>query len=643
MASAAGELMASASTCAADLRRRVIDAALDPRDDPAAWYAARADAGPEFWADALYHRNSQVRRVAVERLAAWIDSQHVADILALELADEGMEPGDMPPAIAAGITLRGAARSPPVVAVLPLAQSLLRTRSQLGACAAAIALRPDEAPPELLVRALREGAQGFWFPRDVVDELHASAAGADALTHDWPEWRSAVTRLHTRGRVHPDGSGSIPPVSREVRARLIRALGPALHRMGDSDLQALVARDPPSSWDVACRLAYERPAHAIALFQSPLRQLPHLGTETEDQLGIAALRHVALREALLDRWAGLMSDPSHGGVASSRRSNYPGRALEPLIRRGDPDAAEVYAAWLPFAPSMRLGFYDFPSIPPEVLSVDCVRAVARAISDRVFVEALDGTLGTDGQRTWLHAPTAGSILRCLASAWRDDEAFVNRVSAWVTHDSREHFRAAMISLEHVPLTLKMRSVVVSRIHCIIERAVAKVDPVLWQVQLPEILRLAGRMGLVPCMIDVVRGLLEPPAHLACHAAAVLLPHVDHTERAGIAAAAARHAFTGVALDFVDRNLLRDLVRTAPQAWADALEAGHEWLLPSTAWLLAPTMGLPPDLRERVAILWARSAFELPWVADRIQHFVRPADNAREVLFDLGIDVPEGAE
>ena len=97
------------------------------------------------------------------------------------------------------------------------------------------------------------------------------------------------------------------------------------------------------------------------------------------------------------------------------------------------------------------------------------------------------------------------------------------------------------------------------------------------------------------------------------------------------------------IDPINPYLAARLVETAPEAWAerlcvvfegDALSNGTHWMPFIRA--------LPTKLQREVAKTWASAALELPWVQDNhsMQGCVRPADRARELLFDLGLDEPD---
>jgi hypothetical protein len=96
------------------------------------------------------------------------------------------------------------------------------------------------------------------------------------------------------------------------------------------------------------------------------------------------------------------------------------------------------------------------------------------------------------------------------------------------------------------------------------------------------------------------------------------------------------------IDSVLPHVAERLVTAAPDAWAKALAklfekggimSGGEWL--------PFVYALPMAHRRRVATVWASSAMELPWVQDSRNPpaCIRPADRARGLLFELGLDEP----
>lgn len=161
------------------------------------------------------------------------------------------------------------------------------------------------------------------------------------------------------------------------------------------------------------------------------------------------------------------------------------------------------------------------------------------------------------------------------------------------------------------------------------------DQLFW-FQWSQMLPLVHAMGL----LNDVRELVELFAKLkAIEIVAVPLTFAWHPERER------RIRSTRVAenlrLTFrLPPYLAARLVLAAPEVWASRLQevaVDSASIRASRAFVLALR---PAVLQANVAMSWLGTAHQYPWVrAGESHHCVRPADEVRELLFDLGLEEP----
>jgi hypothetical protein len=280
----------------------------------AAWAASQKDDDPIAWINRVWERDEGVRAVALERLGLWADDPRVRTILEACLWDEGHDIPRQPPAVSAGLALRRASRTPAIEPLLDYLREMLQLGWQLPGAAASVALRPGEADPASLVRALREGAGGFPMPEEAVRELASTEAGSVALEAGWPEWRKHLERPSRRYTPSDDWSCSQP-----VHARLTRVALPWARQFALPEVQNFTFANVSDIWNIAAEIAWDDPSFATQLLKR--RLLAPLRAVVQRRLGLAALRHRDLGDALLE----LASDASQHELQL-----YPGYAIEAL-------------------------------------------------------------------------------------------------------------------------------------------------------------------------------------------------------------------------------------------------------------------------------------------------------------------------
>ncbi|XXY54830.1 hypothetical protein WME91_27235 [Sorangium sp. So ce269] len=642
VAKATAELMLAGARCWEPLEQNCIKLACDDRPGRAAWYKAQGWDDPAVWIDLLHERDPEVRRVTVERLATWVDEPDVRRRLVLETLDDGFDIITSTPALAAAQALRLARRDDHFVEQRQQLLLHLKRGGQLGACAAAVALLPEEADPVLLAAALREGSTGHMFPPVIAEELARGEAGRSALQRVWPDWTEYAAKWRPACYPEPSSPGEgRQPASEPVRNRLIRAVAPALR--GASVVQRVLDANLFAAPDTVCELAQDYPEIISPLLKLPSNdQIPLLSPAAQNTLGCAALIHSALRDQLLDLWESI---GPRSGIKDHRmvvRQRYPGHALEPLIRQNDAGAINAYSEWLPNAPDLMIPRPDPTPLPPEILAPAPIRMAAQAHVDFVWGYATKGIVdGTTGKRSFLMSTTAGATLHCLWPVWHEDISLRSELHTWILNGDVNRFTAALHALEGLILPASTQDLIVQGIDRQI-KAHGRQGGSLVTFVLPHVLRFVYRTGLTARLADLLRQLIEVRTPVTCHAAAVLVQQLAHEEAARISQTVAEGPWLAWQIEMIDTPLLRRMVELAPEAWASALERAICASRAPLMGLLLPFLdGLTPAGKGRVLLAWAGSlgAMELPWSSEGryIGLSVRPADRVRQLLFDHGLD------
>lgn len=643
VADAVRELMHTGAPCWLPLAKLCFSLACDPRQDRAAWYAAQKWDDATAWIEVLHERDPEIRRVAVDRLACGVDDPDVRAWLALMTLDYGHRIGGSAPAVAAGLALRRAQRDEAFTETRHVLIANLEGGAQLTACAAAVALRPDEADPAALAMALRNGVDAFPFPSVIIKDLANTDEGHRELDRVWPTWKEVLAKgPRSPVPLQPCAGDSEPPASESVRARLVRVVAPALPR------EHLVRRVLDASYTVApsvlCELAYDYPALVMPLLRpNPVERLRPIYDDAAHALGRAALRHASVRDGLIHLWTSIGPLSSLSDIQATSRQLYPGKALEPLIRRGDAEAAKAYAEWLPNAPDMIMPRTEPDPLAPEILALEPIASAAREITGRVWRHATEGWIANEstGERTFLMDTTAGCILHCLAPVWKDDASLRAGLEAWLLDGDDNRFLAALCALEGLDLPVATLEVVERGLRMQIESHAHEAE-VLLRFVLPEVLRFIDRSGLAARFEPLLEQLARSQKTVACHAAALLITLRDDEQGAQLSREVSEGPWPNREFAMIDATLRHRMIALAPEAWARSLEEVIEHSFVPRATLLVPIVdGLPIHLKRRVLRAWARrvDATELPWAWDGsdMNNTARPADRVRQILFDLGFE------
>lgn len=620
---------------------------MESEHEPAAWYAAQRERPAKWWLRALRHRDASVRAIACERLAAHVDDHEVREELGLMLLDaEGII---LSPALMAGAALRKATRDTHFEGIREALVSILAYGGQLSAGGAALALRPDEAEPRALARALAIAYEGT---REIlaapVYELEAAPGGREALDAEWPAWREGLVETWQRltMMVTPMAADQLTkhrPVSHHVRRRMIRAFATGFHHLDATEVDAAQARHMDGSIEELCRAIYYRPATLLPRLRLNEYNGPLIPVDAQRELGRAAAKHTLVRDALLAAW-------EQNPEARRRRNPYPGVALEPLVLRRDEEAIAVYAAWLPESP------YTWPFAAPSpdraVFEIATIKEAALAGARYTWDYATRGRMEKDGERRTLAPLTTSIELHHRWPAWIDDTTLVDEIARWLDDDDSEKRTAAIWAFAGGPLNGDVRSLVEQALIGCIRRYIDSPDISAYDVRSWLLaVELLGFEELSPLLAKMASlGTDASPL-----AAAVLLPSLTKQEAQALAGGiAAAGILPGSYI--LGTHHLRALVQAAPEAWLALVtheaeggespdEEGESPNLSLAARLLPH---LPAPQREALArvLYQADTAWELPWqqVSDeggRLM-YARPADVVERVLFEAGHLIKEDA-
>lgn len=620
MVEAVRELAAVGGPCW-ELLEQEIAARLSHAQQPAAWYAARDWDGPERWLELRFQRDPDVRAVAASRLARWSSDPVVRSALCEMLSDAQVVMFRQPPAVAAGLALRGARRDESFDVVHQLLASMVGAeRSQLHIAAAAAALMPDEVgagKAHRIRQTLKHIGVAYGLPNEVLVAWGMSDLGAPRRGN-----QAQVTITNT------------PPPSVAVRTRLARALGPALHRVSNDVHRRVLEVPVLAAAESLCEISVDHPeVLSQVLKRDGLVGGPPLSVRAQESIGLAATRHPEIRDRLIRLWRN--DESAH---------RYPAHALEPLITRGDVEAARVFAEWLPSIPQLR-GLFGGPTPATDVITNAIVRPVAARLAADTWAYAVEGREDSDGRRSWLAPTVAGGALAVLAPAWRDDSTYRHGLLEWTSwsaesaRERSERLTGALQALQHVGLLTEEKRLAAAGIADVFESCLADSGFLFTRATL--LLDLAHAAGLVPHLLRLLAFLAQPGTALAPHAAALLVPHLEQADARELARVVAEGAWNALYPAAIRPGPLAGLVNAAPENWAASLRRGLLEDAIAMADAVAYLDVLPAALRADVAKVWMRHAShaELPWTTERLNEVDawRPADRVRAIVFDLGLE------
>ena len=648
VAEAVKELASAGGPCWEYLEPALLRLALTPSRPPSSWYQVQGWSNSEKWSEALFHQDPDVRRVALERLSAWVDDESVQHWMILELEDGGHSPGSVPPALASGLALRGARREESFEEVRKQLLYLLEHGGQLAGGAAALALRPGEAPAELILKAIKFAAAGHSLPpatADVLKELRSDPAGMRFFDEEWPSWSEAGLRRASQEPAVDAGQTQHRPPSGRVQTRLCKAIAPRLHHLEIAQIQQLLKLYPSEAIRDICAAATDHPEQVGSLLRAyGAHGLSYVHWSDEEGLGRAAVRHSSLRATLLELWRSMKVDPAWAGREGVISQYYPGRALHWLVMVDDLEAIQVYAEWLPGSIDMIAGMFKPRPIPADVLDKEQIRAVALRIRDSVWEYAFEGRDDEQGKRIWLSPTTAGSILHCLWPVWIDDSQFCGRLRRWVDGDDVERLRGALVALHGLRLPDTLRDATLAALRRWTMETEVEGRKARGQLAWETIMDFIRHSGFVPEQEPWLRSLVQTHSELAFHAASVLIPQVEPEDAHRLSTTAAESPWWRWNDFYVpEKHYYDQVVRAAPGAWAAAILLFASASPLHAAERVLPLFdALPHEFKEFVAVQWATSGVfrELPWAAENATawYMVRPADRMRQVLFDLGLKI-----
>lgn len=612
------------------LARRALINILDKRSSLAAWYMGRSDATPEWWKSQLLHRDAAVRATAAEKLSQWVDRKDVRDMLCIGLQDHGFGGGHRPVALQAGLSLRSAKRGRGFLSIREFLLRSLRKGSQFEKAGAALALLPDEAPVDLLAAGVAGAlhGSGLGVPQSVLDALASTEGGHAALDRWSRDWRTPRPRPVP---AEPTTEGTAPPASWEVRRRLLRSIAPLLPFLKRAHVERVTQVDHFASFDLACEMASDFPGPIVAMLDAaPAKPILAYDDEPQLALGRAAVRHPGVAGALVRLWRRASEDHTPGASAWEK-ADYPGRALEELVRRGDRAATEIYVDWLRHAHLAIMFRPPDDALLPGFTPYGELRTVGHERALEVVGQATDGWLD-DGKRVYLHVGVAGAALHRLSVFLRHDEELRARLERWIAEGDLEHFDAALWALQDVGLSAPTRAMLATRLEQHFSEPHAFGELAAWRL-----LHLIDRGGWAGDVQSVLSSLSDPECQVMLVAAAVWLPHLPRSAQQRLSTRVTAH---GALIEAVSPHLAKRLVDAAPEAWTTLLCSMASTLGSSGGVLWMPFFSaLSVENRRLVARTWSQFAFDLPWVAAEHSAFrcVRPGDLVGELLFDLDME------
>ncbi|NTX67674.1 hypothetical protein HUA74_44210 [Myxococcus sp. CA051A] len=601
---------------------------------PASWFKAQRAWPRERWLDSLSHRDPEVRCVVIEKLAAWVNEPAVRDVLFEQVHDPTRLPFLVAPAYCAGRVLRSACRDEDFSGRLESLVSCARVGGQLLGGAAAFALRPGEAPAEVLVARLKDVANGGLILWDVVDELAALPDGRTSLDEHWPEWsiqpRGDTAFLPNSAPPVQGELSELPPLSRAALDQISRVVVPGLiieerRRSAQVQLNDQLVEFPSR---MVCEAALDYPEVAIAWVKS---RGPLLVTqESELLLAEAAAQHPNLRATLLTQWSQLREQ----GKGSS---SFPGGAFSHLVEQGDDEAATAYAEWLDVTTWLKMSF-SFVFFWPAALRHPKVRPVAIRKSLEAWTAFHDGTETEASRRVHLSGNVMASILRALRPAWEGQTDLQSRLIEMGRNGSARDVTHALAVYSAAPYPQELAESLVDRFDAL-HSEVGKTDP--WLVG--ACLDWVVRVGIADRMIASLEAVFVSNGWPRYLAAKALLGAVPKKAREVSARAAALWPLHWEPY-FLPRSALSLLVRANPEAWSQQLKVvlSRETLPARPVFELARELVVHLDAAQRsvcLQVLYERLVHKAPprWLRDswRSDDNISFSDLFGRILFESG--------
>ena len=586
-----------------------------------------------WWLMLLKHRDTDVRRVALERLSRWVDAPKVRMALCETLLDQTSPAYREPPALHAGLVLRRARRDEHFHQTLPALIAVAKHGGTLEAGAVALALQPGEAPAQLLARNLYAlSRQSLVFP-DILEELAALPEGAAALEKVWPDWRN-VEHLRPEEPFAPASGpiGDSPPLSQPSLRTMLRAIGPAMAQWSpDERRQFNLSITDQEVTRALCEAAWEHPQGVLERLEAPGELI--LSPDEGIHLGEAVARHPELRAALLSRWE---------RTDESERQYFPGEALSLLVARGDDVVAKTYAEWLRV--SFRLRGFTSLSLPPAALQHPAVRPIAIERAKEMWWKYRDGWPNEEGGRSYIPGGMMCNVLRSLRPAWEGASELKEEILLWA-RDAQGHgghaFAYALGIFSKPPYPRALTDLLVERFNALVEQSRNEDEP-RSQYHLPFLLHWAERVGIADKLQCSLERICTWNSWLRYQATAMLFP-----VRPGLAADLSQRAAESWPHDWdpelLSRGTLSYLVRANVNIWnSRLLDALKENMLPIRAvFLLARALLplLPLNSRELLEITLYKKLgdVELSWVQNSQYSWdtIRYADLYAQVVFETG--------
>lgn len=605
-----------------------------PADDLAVHYVEPSLRG-------LYHCEASVRVLTMRRLASGDSVRELRWLFFAMLSDCGHGSPDLwSVAAEAGLALRALPRDEAFFELLPPLRHLLQSHGQIAAGAAAIALHPHEADATELAEALSAFANGFGVPPVVLDELRRTEAGAAALAALRREiGPNKLVSPPTTEELEERASPQLIGPSLYVRSHITRALRSSLFALDEAARQDCIERARNGGaleLEVLCGIAISDPSMVLDLMKQTAdefrpglidRERPYLTftPRAGELLEIASYYHPQLRDGLVDLWA----RTSAGYRPFSR---FPGRVLEANLSPNAPGVVEAYAQWLP---TTYHGMEEPPSVPLEARALPVVRDMAEALVRSLFEQAFEGR-EQDGKRTFLAPQTTSLLLSRLRPFWARDSARLERLQSWLRDGSNEEFRAAVRALgpEHqpasVPETMSARIV----------EAIENADDSGQRLELVNLIVGSAHVELSSECLERLHQLAVSD-HLARFAAGYILCLDGEPERARALSTTLSKTWPNLNWGFYysrHDEVLRTLVKAAPEAWAECAMGSGAWGGLELGTLLLQRLQSSDRARLIEAVLRAARATSLPW------HMLlgsfgatRLLDAVLELVYESGVD------